>query len=218
MHHLQLALVSNTWHGFSLWYVTLLFLSLSVCMHTQSDINECETNNGGCGHVCINEIGSYHCQCRPGYTLHEDVHNCTGKEWWPPAVSHIDPIVVCSKLLPAVSYTSLSPLFSWPLSHPHWSSQWIYWVHWTSGHWPELQLHLPQWIQPHRFWDKDLPPRSHLEWVPNSMSSPSVHWTVGCGQCIRSCSMWPRLQYHLQCALWERLLHQRVFRRMDTNL
>ena len=32
------------------------------------DIDECATNNGGCGqHKCTNNYGSYQCQCLPGY-------------------------------------------------------------------------------------------------------------------------------------------------------
>lgn len=33
-----------------------------------SDINECEINNGGCSHNCINTVGSFVCSCRSGYT------------------------------------------------------------------------------------------------------------------------------------------------------
>jgi len=33
------------------------------------DINECSTNNGGCdvNAICTNSIGSYKCNCKPGY-------------------------------------------------------------------------------------------------------------------------------------------------------
>ena len=33
------------------------------------DIDECETNNGGChvDAICTNTIGSYECHCKPGY-------------------------------------------------------------------------------------------------------------------------------------------------------
>ena len=43
-----------------------------------SDINECNTDNGGCSQVCINQVGSYYCQCNNGYTLDDDGHGCTG--------------------------------------------------------------------------------------------------------------------------------------------
>ena len=43
------------------------------------DINECLTDNGGCGDSsCVNTNGSYSCSCQPGYTLDADGHNCTG--------------------------------------------------------------------------------------------------------------------------------------------
>ena len=42
-----------------------------------SDIDECATDNGGCGHYCTNTPGSYQCSCRDGYTLEED-YSCAG--------------------------------------------------------------------------------------------------------------------------------------------
>ncbi|XP_019628232.1 PREDICTED: sushi, von Willebrand factor type A, EGF and pentraxin domain-containing protein 1-like [Branchiostoma belcheri] len=41
-----------------------------------NDINECETNNGGCSHECRNEQGSYQCLCAPGYQLAPDGFRC----------------------------------------------------------------------------------------------------------------------------------------------
>ena len=46
-----------------------------------TDINECETNNGRCNQTCVNEIGSFHCECDTGYTLNADGLGCTGKIW-----------------------------------------------------------------------------------------------------------------------------------------
>ncbi|KAA6422834.1 MAG: vacuolar-sorting receptor 1-like isoform 1, partial [Trebouxia sp. A1-2] len=34
-----------------------------------SDINECLEGTAGCDHTCINEIGSYHCECDEGFNL-----------------------------------------------------------------------------------------------------------------------------------------------------
>ena len=31
------------------------------------DVNECQTSNGGCQHVCVNLPGSHECRCRVGY-------------------------------------------------------------------------------------------------------------------------------------------------------
>ena len=43
-----------------------------------TDIDECANQNDGCDHLCVNEPGSYHCQCRDGYSLGLDVHTCIG--------------------------------------------------------------------------------------------------------------------------------------------
>ncbi|KAL4233289.1 hypothetical protein ACF0H5_007973 [Mactra antiquata] len=41
------------------------------------DVNECDTNNGGCQHECQNTIGSYKCVCPGGFTINKtDDHNC----------------------------------------------------------------------------------------------------------------------------------------------
>ena len=42
------------------------------------DIDECGINNGGCNQTCVNEIASYYCQCKIGYTLNLDGHDCDG--------------------------------------------------------------------------------------------------------------------------------------------
>ena len=41
------------------------------------DIDECETNNGGCNHTCTNSDGSYTCSCNTGYTLDLDEEGCS---------------------------------------------------------------------------------------------------------------------------------------------
>ncbi|KAI8771823.1 bone morphogenetic protein 1 [Biomphalaria glabrata] len=41
-----------------------------------TDKDECIVNNGGCQHICKNTIGSYHCACHSGFSLHEDLHGC----------------------------------------------------------------------------------------------------------------------------------------------
>ncbi|KAM7394462.1 hypothetical protein PAMP_021266 [Pampus punctatissimus] len=40
------------------------------------DKDECSKDNGGCQHECINTVGSYVCQCRHGFVLHENKHDC----------------------------------------------------------------------------------------------------------------------------------------------
>ena len=45
-----------------------------------SDINECQTDNGGCTQTCDNTDGSYQCSCWDGYELtSSDGHTCTGE-------------------------------------------------------------------------------------------------------------------------------------------
>ncbi|XP_063314268.1 tolloid-like protein 1 isoform X2 [Pelobates fuscus] len=48
--------------------------------HFFSDKDECSKDNGGCQHECINTIGSYVCQCRNGFVLHENKHDCKEAE------------------------------------------------------------------------------------------------------------------------------------------
>ena len=44
-----------------------------------SDVNECDTNNGGCNQMCTNTGGSFECSCGVGYVLANDDLNCAGK-------------------------------------------------------------------------------------------------------------------------------------------
>ena len=43
------------------------------------DIDECQTQNGGCTHQCINTPGSHYCKCREGATMGLDNKTCQGK-------------------------------------------------------------------------------------------------------------------------------------------
>ena len=45
---------------------------------SETDVNECLTNNGGCGQDCTNTLGSYTCSCKSGYSLVYDRHQCIG--------------------------------------------------------------------------------------------------------------------------------------------
>lgn len=44
-----------------------------------ADIDECQTNHGGCNQICKNSYGSYHCECNIGFKLSQDNHTCLGK-------------------------------------------------------------------------------------------------------------------------------------------
>ena len=44
------------------------------------DINECDTNNGGCAQICANTpAGSFTCSCNAGYTLNANGSSCDGR-------------------------------------------------------------------------------------------------------------------------------------------
>lgn len=47
----------------------------SLCS-LSADKDECSKNNGGCQHECLNSFGSYECQCRSGFVLHDNKHDC----------------------------------------------------------------------------------------------------------------------------------------------
>ena len=43
-------------------------------------INECATNNGGCGDICVDTYDGYCCMCSPGYHLLPlESYNCERK-------------------------------------------------------------------------------------------------------------------------------------------
>ncbi|XP_046870663.1 bone morphogenetic protein 1-like isoform X1 [Hypomesus transpacificus] len=66
------------------------------------DKDECSKENGGCQQDCINTFGSYSCQCRSGFVLHDNKHDC--KE------------AGCDHQVSAVSGTITSP--NWPDKYP----------------------------------------------------------------------------------------------------
>ncbi|XP_022059555.2 bone morphogenetic protein 1-like isoform X1 [Acanthochromis polyacanthus] len=70
--------------------------------HFFSDIDECSKGNGGCQHECVNTFGSYSCQCRSGFMLHDNRHDC--KE------------AGCDHVVSSVSGTISSP--NWPDKYP----------------------------------------------------------------------------------------------------
>uniref|UniRef100_A0A6Q2X9H3 Metalloendopeptidase n=1 Tax=Esox lucius TaxID=8010 RepID=A0A6Q2X9H3_ESOLU len=70
--------------------------------HFFSDKDECSKNNGGCQHDCINTVGSYVCQCRHGFILHGNKHDCKEAE--------------CEHKVHSPSGTLSSP--NWPDKYP----------------------------------------------------------------------------------------------------
>ena len=47
------------------------------CPH--SDVNECDSSNGGCDQICTNNVGSFECSCNPGFELASDGFSCDSK-------------------------------------------------------------------------------------------------------------------------------------------
>ena len=56
-----------------------LYVGLEMPSLPAADINECQTDNGGCTQTCDNTDGSYQCSCIEGYELTDDGHSCTGR-------------------------------------------------------------------------------------------------------------------------------------------
>uniref|UniRef100_A0A8C3WW08 Metalloendopeptidase n=1 Tax=Catagonus wagneri TaxID=51154 RepID=A0A8C3WW08_9CETA len=70
--------------------------------HFFSDKDECSKDNGGCQQDCVNTFGSYECQCRSGFVLHDNKHDC--KE------------AGCDHKVTSTSGTIASP--NWPDKYP----------------------------------------------------------------------------------------------------
>ena len=67
-------------------YVSNKIVLKSTHFNLLSDVNECTSStklNGGCADICVNEPGSYHCECNAGYNLVQRGANkptqCAGK-------------------------------------------------------------------------------------------------------------------------------------------
>jgi len=43
-----------------------IFLETTYCI---LDVDECATGSSGCGQLCVNTVGGFHCTCNAGYTL-----------------------------------------------------------------------------------------------------------------------------------------------------
>ena len=43
-----------------------------------SDINECELTTNDCDQLCVNDLGSYHCECYTGYFRDNNLSSCVG--------------------------------------------------------------------------------------------------------------------------------------------
>ena len=54
-------------------------IDLTCSPYFVSDLEECQTDNGGCEQTCTNTVGSFECSCDPGYNLASNGLNCNGK-------------------------------------------------------------------------------------------------------------------------------------------
>ena len=52
-----------------------------IVYHVGTDIDECNTHNGGCGQECRNSNGNYICDCWDGFYLALDRFSCYGKNF-----------------------------------------------------------------------------------------------------------------------------------------
>ena len=59
-----------------------------------SDIDECQINMAGCAHSCYNTIGSFTCDCMPGYALDNDDSTCNGKRERQSSFYILDPVLL----------------------------------------------------------------------------------------------------------------------------
>lgn len=61
------------------------------------DINECDTNNGGCWHDCNNVIGSFACACADGYQVDpDDSFGCLGIHYYAPITILSTTLITCT--------------------------------------------------------------------------------------------------------------------------
>ena len=52
------------------------FYSMLAC---NTDIDECQIDNGGCVQKCINNDGSHECSCNDGFEMLNDTDTCVGE-------------------------------------------------------------------------------------------------------------------------------------------
>ncbi len=52
---------------------------LNHVFYMYTDVNECNSDNGGCAQTCENTMGSFVCSCGAGFQLASDNLDCEGK-------------------------------------------------------------------------------------------------------------------------------------------
>lgn len=63
-----------------LWKMRQVLSLICRCLPV-TDIDECQTRNGGCDHFCKNTVGSFDCSCKKGFKLLTDEKSCQGMCW-----------------------------------------------------------------------------------------------------------------------------------------
>ena len=73
------------------------------------NIDECLINNGGCDQECFDEIGSYRCECRAGYTLNEDGLTCDDIDECLIDNGGCDPVAICENQIGDAPFCTCPP-------------------------------------------------------------------------------------------------------------
>ena len=61
-------------------YIIILCYCIIITLNCLTDVRECSAGKGGCSQRCIEEDGSFHCECHSGFELSEDKKTCIGKK------------------------------------------------------------------------------------------------------------------------------------------
>jgi Coagulation Factor Xa inhibitory site len=78
------------------------------------DIDECQTNNGGCEQICRNQPGSYECTCNDGLQIETtDGKRCVGK--CGASTMHLFPRFFCFIIFPPIYVQNTALRFSFTL-------------------------------------------------------------------------------------------------------
>ena len=55
------------------------FIKACCMVPHNTDIDECQTDNGGCAQNCVNTDGSHKCSCYNGFEMTSDGYTCVGE-------------------------------------------------------------------------------------------------------------------------------------------
>ena len=56
-----------------------VFYTFKISLFYFIEYDECLKDNHGCGHICVNTLGGFRCECEIGYELHSDGKKCEGR-------------------------------------------------------------------------------------------------------------------------------------------